>query len=255
MFKQKYIDHPVTRPGIKLPVVRAIVCHWTANENKGADAEAHYRYFNNGAPDAKGNPRAASAHIFVDDTDVLRILPESEIGYHVGDRSNGNAYTRFGMNLMQGYRTPNFVTIGYEICINSDGNFQQTEKLSQQVAAWLLIRYGLDLEHLVRHLDVTGKPCPRMYLELDKWNMYKSGVQKEMEQLQSVFVPVRVLSKGLNIRTGAGVQYSVLYEAVQGEIVLVRNGTSTGVQGWTDVYLPSMPDKSAFLNSKFIGLV
>lgn len=253
MFKQKYIDHPVTRPGIKLPIVRAIVAHWTANRNAGADAEAHYRYFNNGAPDSKGNPRAASAHYFVDDTDVMRILPESEIGYHVGDRSNGNAYTAFGMNLMRGYRTPNFVTIGYEICVNADGNFPVTEKLSQQVAAWLLLRFNLPITHLVRHFDVTGKLCPQMYLEQEKWNTYKAGVLKELEQVQKGFRVVRVLSKGLNIRTGPGVQNSIVYEAVQGETLLVLNSTQAGVHEWTPVFLPGMPESMAFLNAKFVN--
>lgn len=80
--KKKHLTgNPYTRPGKRLDKVRGIVIHWTANMNKGADDEAHYRYFNSSAISARSY---ASAHYFVDQDSILEIVPPTEMAYHVG---------------------------------------------------------------------------------------------------------------------------------------------------------------------------
>lgn len=57
--------------------IKYIVIHDTGNNSKGANAEAHYRYFN-------GGNRSASAHYFVDDKIILQIVEDEKAAWHVG---------------------------------------------------------------------------------------------------------------------------------------------------------------------------
>lgn len=140
-----------TRPGTKLKAVKGIIIHWTANLGKGAGADAHYRYFQN------NRERYASAHYFVDSGKILRIVPEDELCYHVGAKRYLTTY--FGSY-------PNNSTIGVEMCVNPDGNFSETYKKSVWLCAHLLYKYKLDPStDLARHNDITGKDCPRMFVD------------------------------------------------------------------------------------------
>jgi N-acetylmuramoyl-L-alanine amidase len=144
--------NPFSRPGIPLRTIRKIVCHWTANP--GASAAAHVRYF--GQTLANQNPyddipdRYASAHIFVDKTEAVLVIPLNEVAYHAGP---ANTYS-----------------IGVEMCVEEDGNFhpdtvERTAKIVAELCDW----YGLDpIRDVIRHYDVTGKICPKPYV-IDPW--------------------------------------------------------------------------------------
>lgn len=136
-----------TRPGDKI-VPYGVVIHWTANEDEGADRLRHYKYFNN-------NKVKASAHYFVDCEGILRIIPENEMAYHVGAKHYKT--TRFGTY-------PNAHLIGVEMCVNSDGVFSETYKRAVWVVADIIRRHKWDVDSaLVRHFDITGKDCPKMF--------------------------------------------------------------------------------------------
>ena len=81
-----------------------IVIHDTGNTGKGANAESHFRYFN-------GGNRNASADFFVDDTQVLQVNDYmTYYTWHCGDGKG-----RYGIT--------NSNSLGIEICINSDGDY------------------------------------------------------------------------------------------------------------------------------------
>ena len=251
IYERKYIDHPVTRPRIPLTVVKKIVCHWTANRAKGAGADAHFNYFNNGAPykDKTGaiKSRPASAHYVVDDLKVIQLLPENEIGYHVGDRNFGGKYAPLGRTLIgPGKPTPNYCTIGYEICVNQDGDFADTEINSYDLAAWLLFRHGLGIDDLVRHYDLTGKKCPQMYLENDKWRVYKERVLEIWGHYTRMYKRRIVTAPELNVRSGPGVEHPVKYKLQQGEIIAVADGSL-----WQQIEPVDTLTAGGFINTKF----
>ena len=152
--KQSFLKvNPYTRPGKKLDSVKGIVIHWTANENTGADDVAHYRYFNASAISSKSY---ASAHFFVDHDSILQIIPEDEVAYHVGAKTYRTA--RLGSY-------PNATTIGVETCVNYKGeNFKKALDQSAQLVAHLLNKHKLKITALYRHYDVTGKDCPRYFV-------------------------------------------------------------------------------------------
>ncbi len=210
------LTNPRSRPVLNDPTayaikeVRAIIAHWTANTDRGANAMANRNYFNLGL-------RAASAHYCVDDSTIVQCLFDNEVGYHVG----ATKYKSEGKRVMRGYKTPNYTTVGFEMCVNADGNWFKTYANSVQVAAWLLYKHGLNPEtDLLRHYDITGKDCPKMMLEEKPWIEFKARVQDQYNELKSFYV-CSVNSESLNVRSGPAATFSVKHELSQREKVVV----------------------------------
>ena len=117
-----------------------IVVHDTGNSRPGADAKAHYKYFN-------GKYRGASAHYFVDDTQVVEIIDPRVIAWHCGD--GRGKYGIYNSN-----------SIGVEICINSDGNRSATLDKTIELIRHLMSHYNIPKTRVVRHYDASRKICP-----------------------------------------------------------------------------------------------
>ena len=46
-----------------------------------------------------------------------------------------------------------------------------------QLTGWLMQTYELDTDSVIRHYDVTGKKCPKYYVENESsWRAFKSDV-------------------------------------------------------------------------------
>jgi N-acetylmuramoyl-L-alanine amidase CwlA len=141
-----------SRPQTSLKKVLGIVIHWTANENRGADARANIRFFENRK---LGRTGYGSAHYFVDDKNIIRCIPEDEVAYHVGATSYKTS--RFGSY-------PNATMIGIEMCVNADGDFEKVYEQTIELTRYLCKKYNLNPDNdVVRHFDVTGKNCPAMF--------------------------------------------------------------------------------------------
>jgi len=149
-----------TRPGIKLSGVKKVVLHWTANP--GGTASNHQRYFNG---TAIANKTYASAHIFVDSKEAVVIIPLNEMAYHANDvyeRNNGVAFR--GVPAIS--PNANKYSIGVEMCVEKDGTISDaTVERTTQVIAELCKTYGLTEKDIVRHYDVTHKPCPQPFIK------------------------------------------------------------------------------------------
>lgn len=242
-FQRLLLAHPVTRPALGNPVryalraLRAIVIHWTANTAKGANARRNRDYFNNGSIDPKGKPRPASAHFIVDDRTVIQCLPETEVGYHCGDKPLGK-YKPAGLSLMSGYKglTPNYFTLGIEMCVNADGNWDLTYENTVALTAELLLKYGLNEKNgLLRHFDVTGKKCPQPMIDEAAWAAFRLAVAMRLELLEEVAYPSVVdvpAGDVLNVRSQAGSKGEVLYSLSPGERVLIYGGLTAG---WANI--------------------
>lgn len=161
------------RPGRKITPI-ALVIHWTANTDKGADAVANRNYFNNW----RNHPQhLASAHYIVDDRQIIRCIPEAEAAYHVG----ATAYTDKAKAAFAG--NPNWQTLGIEMCVNSDGDFSQTCKNTIALVADILKRHGWGTDNLWRHYEITGKICPAFFVKDVTARVYGfKGAQAGWEQ-------------------------------------------------------------------------
>ena len=139
-----------------------IVIHYTAGvTSKAGSAVNTADYF-------RTTTTEVSADFTVDDTAVVQYNPDIKNRYtwHCG----GNKYATKGGSLDGICKNSN--SIGIEICCNnSTGKMQAANDKSYSFsdaavanAVWLVKRlmaeYNIPADHVVRHYDVTGKPCP-----------------------------------------------------------------------------------------------
>lgn len=128
-----------------------LVIHDTGNSQKGANAQAHYRYFN-------GGHRGASAHYFVDDQEIIQVVEDHNASWHCGDGKGKYGFT-------------NFNSLGIEICINEDGDYKQTLKNTLILIKHLQRKYKIADEWVVRHYDASRKICPKS-MSANNWQKW-----------------------------------------------------------------------------------
>lgn len=140
--------------------IKYIVIHDTGNRSKGADALAHYRYFN-------GGNRGASAHYFIDDKRVVQLVGDSLASWHCGDGKG-----RYGIT--------NSNSIGIEICINSDGDYNIAVANTIELVKNLMERFNVPAERVIRHYDTSRKSCPNTMKPNNwaKWKWFHDEIKK-----------------------------------------------------------------------------
>lgn len=152
--------NPYSRPGTALTKVNNIVVHYVANP--GSTAKENRDYFEGLAT---SRLTSASSHYVVGlKGEIIQCIPLNEVAYCSNDRNND--------------------TISIEVCHpGEDGKFNEdTYNSLVSLCAWLCDAYELDSESLIRHYDITGKICPKYFVEHpDKWKKFKKDVKKEMK--------------------------------------------------------------------------
>lgn len=153
--------------------VHGVCWHWTANMSKGANARAHRKYWERSAE---------GAHYAVDDKMIIHSAPDTEVVWHAGPSNNYTSYIKnkypAGANLR---------LIGVELCVNSDGNWDDTYKNAVALGAYLCIYHNLSpFKNFERHYDCTKKDCPRMMTPYvtggeAAWEKFKNDVQRRVD--------------------------------------------------------------------------
>lgn len=130
--------------------VKYIVIHYTGNKKDKAINNA--KYFQ------EANIKA-SAHFFVDDTSIYQSVALKDNAYHCGAKKYKHKECR------------NSNSIGIEMCC-TDGNYRvskQTQINSAYLCAYLCNRIGITYEtvdtYVLTHEMVTGKACPKQYVD------------------------------------------------------------------------------------------
>ena len=122
--------------------IRYIVVHDTGNPSRGANATAHYNYFN-------GGDRSSSADFFVDDTQVLCVNDYYKFyTWHCGDGRG-----KYGIT--------NRNSVGIEFCINVDSDRDKTLARTAQLVRELMQELNIPIDRVVRHYDASRKNCPQ----------------------------------------------------------------------------------------------
>jgi len=166
-----------SRPGWKLKKVSGIVYHWVGSA--GQENEVTARYFELLAEqDSSDNKpdRYASAHFIIGiDGEIMQVIPTDEVAYHVGGkwytdkahRSFPGYTTNARMEDVNDFWTPNWCTIGIEMCHpNTTGKFtNQTLHAAKWLGNYLLKRNFIGYDQIFRHYDITGKNCPKWFVE------------------------------------------------------------------------------------------
>ena len=162
-----------SRPGLMLHKVRAIVWHWVANPGSSDTAVRNY-FARLKLQEGKelDKYRYASTHFAVDENSITQMIPEEEVAYHVGAKEYTNLVKYcFGEKYLNTPSTPNFITLGIEIChLDWEGRMhKKTIKNLIELTTQLCLKYGLDpMTQILRHYDLTGKKCPLWFVDHPK---------------------------------------------------------------------------------------
>lgn len=134
-----------------------LVIHYTGN--RGDTAKNNAEYF------ARQSGLSASAHYFVDEAEVWQSVADKDVAWHVGAHS---------------YRHPscrNANSIGVEICmLDKAGAVRQGSiDAAARLVRELMAKYGVAIDRVLRHYDVTGKDCPApMVADAKLWAAFKT---------------------------------------------------------------------------------
>ena len=145
-------------PGRTQPI-EYIVVHYTANT--GDTAQNNLDYF-------ARTKTGTSAHYFVDENEVCQSVQDTDTAWHCGSNNPRHPYCR------------NANSIGVEMC-NSVGSVP--EAVRDRTAAFVrqkMKEYGLDVNHVLRHYDVTGKRCPAPWVDNPaEWMEFKKMLEED----------------------------------------------------------------------------
>lgn len=123
-----------------------IVIHQTGCMD--VNAETMWRSYNNNPV-----PRSAGAHIFIDHKEAYEMVDLKYVTWNCGD---GNKPNR---------KITNYNSIALELCIfNDNAKYLKTLDNAAQLIANIMFKYGIDLDHVVTHMDASGKSCPDQLL-------------------------------------------------------------------------------------------
>ncbi len=210
--------------------IKYIVVHYTAND--GDTDENNGIYF-------KNNDVDSSAHYFVDDDSVTQSVPDNYNAWHCGASKYKHAYCR------------NSNSIGVEICddVRNGVIYPSAKTIANtiELVEYLMDKYSIPKENVIRHYDVTGKLCPAYWCDSTaknkKWltefwnklNVADSATTKPAESATATTKPVakktayarsfspdykhtyRVKANGgLNMRTGAGTENDIIKTLTNG---------------------------------------
>ena len=103
-------------------------------------------------------------------------MQEKDIAWHCGTR---------GMYFHTYCRNAN--SLGVELCSRKRGEkyyfTPETVKNAQQFVRSLMKRYGIPMENVVRHYDVTHKNCPAPFVEdAGAWQRFKAGLMEQAKE-------------------------------------------------------------------------
>ena len=167
------------RTGIKKTSTEYVVVHDTGNSSKGANAEMHDRYITNLNNNAGST--YISWHYTIDDSEIIQHLPLDEVAYHAGDGSTvfGDIWnsTTYGKTDCIGGGNRN--GIGIETCVDNGSDYTRTMRLTAKRVAELLIEYNLTIDRVKQHWHFSGKNCPQVMRENNRWDEFLNLVQIE----------------------------------------------------------------------------
>ena len=150
-----------SRPQLPITQVNYIAIHYTANP--GASAQDNRDYFENLS---WTHETKVSSHFVIGlEGEVIQCIPSSEMSYATNSRN----VDTLSIECCHPDETGKFNDTTYESCV--------------KLAAWLCVRFGLDQDAVIRHYDVTGKECPKYYVDNPQaWEQMKADIQARIQE-------------------------------------------------------------------------
>lgn len=155
--------NPYSRPGTETKKITGVVVHYTANP--GASAMDNRNYFEN-LKDSH-ETKVSSNFVVGLEGEIVQCVPTWEEAYASNSR--------------------NIDTVSIECCHpDESGKFNdKTYQSMVELSAWLCLKFDLDENDVIRHYDVTGKDCPKYFVENEKaWERFRKDVGKQLDRLK-----------------------------------------------------------------------
>ena len=158
--------NPWSRPGEELKKINGVVIHYVGNP--GTSAEANRNYFES----LSGGEQEsyASSHFIIGlEGEVVQCVPLTEIAYASNSRNDDTV----SIEVCHPDETGAFSRPAYDRCV--------------ELTAWLCRVFRLRPgEDVIRHYDVTGKLCPRYFVEdPEAWDAFLEDVSAAVETLEA----------------------------------------------------------------------
>ncbi len=152
----KLINLGFARTGVKLVEINNIVVHYTGNPT--STAQNNRDYFN------KPDTDVCSHFVIGLDGEIIQCVPLDEKSAASNNR--------------------NLDTISIEVCHpDSSGKFNDATYASLvKLTAWLCDNSGLKAKDVIRHYDITGKVCPKYFVDNQSaWEDFLEDVKQELK--------------------------------------------------------------------------
>ncbi len=155
--------NPDSRPGTPTEKITGIVVHYTANP--GATAIDNRNYFESLKD---GHDTQVSSNFVIGlEGEIVQCVPTWEMAYASNSR--------------------NIDTVSIECCHPDEtGKFnEETYKSMVQLCAWLCMKFDLKEEAVIRHYDVTGKICPKYFVEDEEaWENFRKDIGQTLKEFK-----------------------------------------------------------------------
>ena len=159
-FKQAHLGN--YQKGRTQPI-EYIVVHYTANT--GDTAQNNLDYF-------ARTKTGTSAHYFVDENEVCQSVQDTDVAWHCGSKNPRHPYCR------------NANSIGIEMCNSVGGVPEAVRARTADFVRQKMKEYGLDVNHVLRHYDATGKRCPAPWVDNPaEWMEFKKMLEGDDEEV------------------------------------------------------------------------
>lgn len=204
-----------------------IVIHYTGNKSDTAHGNANY---------FKNVKRGASAHYFVDETNIYQVVKDTDTAWAVGKN--------YGRNNLFGVVT-NKNSISIEMCSTNGRITDATYKNTVELCRYLMNKHGIPASHVYRHWDVCSKVCPGWNgwgangCDASIWNQFKSDIANGSVSVPNTVTSTPVSSNTSNTNSSSS---TLLKVGSRGENVrrvqnrLIALGYSVGKYGADGVF-------------------
>jgi N-acetyl-anhydromuramyl-L-alanine amidase AmpD len=156
-----------SRPGIKVDSIEKVVVHYLANPR--TTAQENHDYFE--SLKNLQNTYMSANYVVGLNGEIIQCVPDEEVAWASNEA--------------------NYYSISVENCHPTGTGKLNTSTYWSLVhlVAYLTEKYNLGRDDIIRHYDITGKDCPKWFVEHpDAWEKFKDDVmvyRQECEQAQS----------------------------------------------------------------------
>jgi N-acetyl-anhydromuramyl-L-alanine amidase AmpD len=153
-----------SRPGIAVSDIKKIVVHYLGNPETTAQENRDYFESLKNLQDTY----MSANYVVGMDAEIIQCVPDGEVAW-ASNRAN-------------------YYSISIENCHHDEsGKFTDATYWSDvHLVAYLSERYDIDRDDIIRHYDVTGKDCPKWYVDHpDDWEQFKDDVMTYREECRT----------------------------------------------------------------------